>query len=112
MATTDTHTNTPMSQPVAIKRRLAAVVAALDEAFDRMETGRRSPLSCTNCLHCKVYPAAVGPSEYTDKPTDYLPQTECSKGRWERPVWLGAHVDGKAGPLRHRQECPDFVASR
>jgi hypothetical protein len=95
-----------------VEMRLNAVVRDLEDAFARMDAGKRTTHSCTACLHCKVFPAPAAMDDEAARTMDRLPSTNCVKGRWTKPTPYSSHVEGKVRELRNRIDCPDFEGSK
>jgi hypothetical protein len=105
-------THSAMIPAAVIEMRLNAVVRDLEDAFARMDAGKRTTRSCTNCLHCKVSPSPASIDDEATPPMHRLPSTNCAKGRWTKPIPYSSHVEGKVRELRNRTDCPDFETSK
>jgi hypothetical protein len=105
-------THSAMIPAAVIEMLLNAAVRDLEDAFVRIDAGKRNTHSCTNCLHCKVSPSPAAMDDETAKFEDRLPSTNCAKGRWLMPVVYKDHVEGKVRELRNRIDCPDFEGSK
>jgi hypothetical protein len=95
-----------------VEMRLNAVVRDLEDAFARMDAGKRTTHSCTACLHCKVSPPPMPIDDEEALTMHRLPSTNCAMGRWTKPIPYSSHVEGKVRELRNRMDCPDFESAK
>jgi hypothetical protein len=105
-------THSAMTPAAVVEMRLNAITRDREDAFMRIDAGKRTTRSCTACLHCKVSPSPAPIDDEAASTMDRLPSTNCAKGRWVKPVVYSAHVEGKVRELRNRTDCPDFEGSK
>lgn len=93
-----------MTTVVHMSPALRSVVNDVEDAFERIATGRRPERVCLNCQHCKVKPAS---------PEDVygIPWTDCARGHWREEMKLPFVVRGRAKDLHQSAQCNDFEAS-